>query len=276
MPELPEVETIRRDLERTLTGDHAVSIEVFDRRLMSRQEEERWKEILPGQAWQSFKRKGKYLWVELANQWRVGFHLRMTGQLLVEMASSPAVTGGGPMKPRLLIRFKSGRRLAFCDQRRFGEAWLFAPNEPWRSKNPLGPDALTELRLADFVQMVKKRTTRIHPLLMDQRLMSGVGNIYAQEALFKAAIRPTRPGCRVTKTEASRLFESLQETLQTAIAHRGSSSRNYRDTQGEEGSAQTLHSVYRKGGKPCPRCHGPLRAARVGGRGAVYCPQCQS
>jgi len=268
MPELPEVETIRRDLEEALMGDHAVSVDVFDRRLMSRPEEARWKQMLPGQAWQTFKRKGKYLWVELSNEWGVGFHLRMTGQLIVH-ASDPDAGA------RLLIRFASGKSLGFHDQRRFGEAWLLAPGESIHSTNRLGPDALTELRCNEFVRIVKQRTTRIHPLLMDQRLLSGVGNIYAQEALFKAALRPSRPGCRVTVQEATRLFATLQETLQTAIAHRGSSSRNYLDAHGEQGSAQTLHAVYRKGEKPCPRCQEPLRAARIGGRGAVFCPQCQ-
>jgi formamidopyrimidine-DNA glycosylase len=270
VPELPEVETIRRDLEKALTSDRAVSVDVFDRRLMNCCEESRWKEILPGQAWRRFERKGKYLWIELANQWRIEFHLRMTGQLIVR------AHGRAPLqKPRMLVRFASGKTLSFCDQRRFGEARLLNPEEASRSGNSLGPDALTELGRDEFVQIVKKRTTRIHPLLMDQHLLSGVGNIYAQEALFKAAIRPTRHACRVTKREASLLFETLQETLQTAIAHRGSSSRNYRDAYGEAGSAQTLLAVYRKGGQPCPRCRGPLRAARVGGRGAVFCPRCQ-
>ena len=110
---------------------------------------------------------------------------------------------------------------------------------------------------------------------MDQRLIAGIGNIYAQEALFKAAIRPTRAGNRVTLLEASRLYEKLQETLLTAITHRGSSNRNYLDANGEQGSAQTLHAVYRKGGKPCPICGTSLRSTRVGGRGSVFCPQCQ-
>ena len=268
MPELPEVETIRRDLEKTLQGDRAVSVDVFDRRLMSVQDESRWKDVLPGQPWTTFKRKGKYLWIELTNEWRVGFHLRMTGQLIVDSPREAA-------SARLFIRFASGRSLSFHDQRRFGEAWLLAPDQPWPSKNSLGPDALSELRLPDFVDIVKQRTTRIQPLLMDQHLLCGVGNIYAQEALFKAAIRPTRPGFRVTRQEASRLYETLQETLLTAITNRGSSSRNYRDASGEEGSAQKLHAVYRKGGEPCPRCRTPLRSVRVGGRGSVFCPQCQ-
>ena len=192
----------------------------------------------------------------------------MTGQLLVD--SAPVEKG-----PRLLITFASGKNLGFHDQRRFGEAWLLPPGKAYHSKYPLGPDALSELQRDDFVALVRKRTTRIHALLMDQKLLSGVGNIYAQEALFKAAIRPGRPGNRITKLEAARLYDVLQETLQTAIAYRGSSSRNYRDANGEEGSAQTLHAVYRKGGTPCPRCGIPLKASRVGGRGSVFCPQCQ-
>jgi len=268
MPELPEVETIRRDLEAALTGDSAVAFTVNDRRLMTRQMEERWSKEILGQPWKSFQRTGKYLSVELANQTRLVFHLRMTGQLIVH--AEPL-----PMKARLLICFAGGRALGFYDQRRFGEVWLLRPGEVWRSKNPLGPDALNEMKRDEFIRLVKSRTTRIQPLLMDQRALSGVGNIYAQEALFKAAIRPSRPAWRVTAKEASLLFEALRETLQTAISYRGSSSRNYRDANGEEGAAQTLHAVYRKGGKPCPRCQSILRAARVGGRGSVYCPQCQ-
>ena len=268
MPELPEVETIRRDLEASLTGDRAVAFEVFDRRLMSMKDVERWSKLIIGQSWKSFHRKGKYLWVELGNAWRLMFHLRMTGQLIVH-------TTPPSMKARMRFRFASGHRLGFYDQRRFGEVWLLRPEEAWRSRNPLGPDALTELTCAEFVRLVKSRTTRIQALLMDQQCLSGVGNIYAQEALFKAAIRPSRPGNRVTEKEASRLFETLQETLLTAIAYRGSSNRNYRDANGKEGSAQTLHAVYRKGGKPCPSCRGILRATRVGGRGSVFCPQCQ-
>ena len=287
MPELPEVETIRRDLEKALTGDTAAAVEVFDRRLMSWRDEMRWQKRVMGQSWDHFRRKGKYLWIELANQWRVAFHLRMTGQLLITDQKTlpspraapvplPSRRGeGGGEGCRMQIVFASQKVLSFCDQRRFGEVWLLGPTDAWHSKNPLGPDALTELRCDDFVRLVKGRATRIQPLLMNQQLLSGVGNIYAQESLFKAAIRPTRPGRRMSSVEASRLFSALQETLQTAIDHRGSSSRNYRDAHGEEGSAQTLHAVYRKGGQPCPRCQGILRATRVGGRGTVFCPQCQ-
>jgi formamidopyrimidine-DNA glycosylase len=280
MPELPEVETIRRDLEAALRGDHAVSFTVYDRRLMSRKVEEAVRHYVLGQIWKGFHRKGKYLSIELANGWGLVFHLRMTGQLLVLPHPNPLPVGEGARrpgeaKPRMVILFASGRTLGFYDQRRFGEVSLLRPGQIWREKNPLGPDALTELKRDQFVSLVKSRTTRIQPLLMDQRYLAGVGNIYAQEALFKAAIRPGRAGNRITEKEAGRLFETLQETLQTAISYRGSSSRNYRDASGAQGSAQTLHAVYRKGGQPCPQCGGILRATRVGGRGSVFCPRCQ-
>jgi formamidopyrimidine-DNA glycosylase len=298
MPELPEIETIRRDLEKTLAGDRALTIKVFDPRLMRRREAGQWEKSVIGQVWKGFQRKGKYLWVELANDWRVVFHMRMTGQLIVsphpafgrllpkgrrpraEYGVGPLPLGEGARragegKPRMLLQFASGRSLGLYDQRRFAEAWLLAPGKIWHNKHVLGPDALNELQRDQFVEIIKARTTRIQPLLMDQRLMSGIGNIYAQEALFKAAIRPTRPGNRVTKVEATLLYETLQETLQTAIENRGSSSRNYRDANGEQGFAQKLHAVYRKGGKPCPRCKAPLRSTRVGGRGSVFCAQCQ-
>jgi formamidopyrimidine-DNA glycosylase len=110
---------------------------------------------------------------------------------------------------------------------------------------------------------------------MDQRFLAGVGNIYAQEALFKAAIRPTRPGYRITRGEAAALYTALRETLLSAIEHRGSTRRDYRDAFGRSGSAQDLHAVYQRGGKPCLKCAGMLRETRVGGRGTVYCPACQ-
>jgi len=258
VPELPEVETIRRDLERTLVGRLLVDFEIYDTRLMNKIDQHRWRENALSQRWKSLERRGKYLIVGLAHNWRIVFHLRMTGQLVLNPAS-------GSVRPRMLLSFDDASTLAFVDQRRFGEVWLLSPEQSWPSKVPLGPDALDELNEKAFIELVKKRTTRIQPLLMDQRLISGIGNIYAQEALFKALIRPSRPGWKVTRNEAIRLFGALQETLQSAIEHRGSTSRNYRDAYGQTGFAQTLHAVYRKGGRPCPRCETPLTATRVGG-----------
>ncbi len=268
MPELPEVETIRRDLEMSLQGDTVTSVLVYDQRLLPPQEQDRWQRVVPGARCLGFDRKGKYLFVRLSNDYQIIFHLRMTGQLILQ---DPSID----KKARLLLCFGSGKHLGLYDQRRFAEAWLLAPGERWRSRRPLGPDALTELDFRHFSHLLKKRKTKIQPLLMDQQALAGVGNIYAQEALFKAAIRPTRASCRVTQAEGARLFDSLLETLEEAIEHRGSTSRNYMDAFGHPGSAQTRHLVYRKAGSSCPRCHAQLRGIRVGGRSSVYCPRCQ-
>lgn len=267
MPELPEVETIRRDLEAELLGERITRIECRDERFLPNQEAKRWNTTLSGQTVDSFGRKGKYLWLTASNGYRIYLHLRMTGQLII---------GQGEVTKALRFRFifESGKVLALYDQRRFAEGWLLAPHDVWRATNPLGPDALNELDLTHFRQMLK-RETKIQPLLLDQRHVAGIGNIYAQEALFKAAIRPTRPSRRISSQESDLLYKVLRETLETAIVHRGSSSRNYTDGKGAKGSAQRLHAVYRKDGEPCQRCRTILKAVQVGGRHSVYCPRCQ-
>jgi len=279
MPELPEVETIRKDLSRYLPGHAVVRLDVRDRRLLSLPEEERWRRTVCGQIWRAITRKGKYLVARLANDWELIFHLRMTGQLVLRTPSGIKRAGiiDKPLTRtyRMILEFEHGVGLAFYDQRRFGEVFLKGPLEGWPGKTVLGPDPLNGLSREHFIEMVKEKTTRIKPLLMDQHFLAGVGNIYAQEALFKAAIRPTRPGYRISKIEAGSLFQALRETLLSAIEHRGSTSRNYRDAFGQSGSAQGLHAVYLRGGKPCLKCQTPLRATKVGGRGTVYCPHCQ-
>lgn len=273
MPELPEIETIRRDLDGVLHGHHIVFLEICDRRLVSAEKEDFLYKTLAGQNWERFDRRGKYLTVRLANGWQLIFHLRMTGQLV--LIKNDKVSSSPTPQYRMRMDFDHGVSLALYDQRRFAEVFLVEPKQEWPSIQKLGPDPIHELSRDMFISMIRKRTTRIQPLLMDQHILAGVGNIYAQEALFRAAIRPSRPAHRVSKKEAERLYDALRETLITAIEHRGSSSRNYRDAFGQEGTAQRLHAVYRKGGEPCRRCHTPLRATRIGGRGTVFCPRCQ-
>ncbi len=279
MPELPEVETIRRDLQRALAGHAVTTLEVLDRRLLSAQEEERFRHILVGRVWRAINRKGKYLSIDLGEGWDIIFHLRMTGQLILSNQGERQRIGilNKPLGQthRMLLEFDHGLGLAFYDQRRFGEVFLKGPRDSWPGKTTLGPDPLNGLKQRRFVEMVKEKTTRIKPLLMDQRFLAGVGNIYAQEALFKAAIRPSRPARRLTRKESERLYDALRETLLGAIEHRGSTSRNYRDALGQSGTAQQLHTVYQRGGQPCLRCQGTLKATRLGGRGTVYCPKCQ-
>jgi formamidopyrimidine-DNA glycosylase len=268
MPELPEIETIRRGLERELKGQCISAITVQDRRLLSKAAEAQWQDRLPGRSLQSFRRKGKYLDILLSDGWRIAFHMRMTGQLIIHNQSEQHL--------RLRITFHEGSQLDLVDQRRFAEVWLLSPTDPWPSRQPLGPDALEEATAAMFVAALRQKHSPVQSALLDQRLMAGVGNIYAQEALFQAGIRPTRKGYRISRQEAERLFAQVQKTLWRAIETGGSTSRNYRNAYGDSGSAQDWHAVYQKEGKPCQRCKGVLKAVRVGGRGTVYCPECQS
>ena len=280
MPELPEVETIRRDLDHALRGHSITRLEVRDRLLLSVKEEKRFQRILFGREWQAINRKGKYLSIDLGANWEMIIHLRMTGQLVLQNHGELSRTGmiHKPLGPtyRMYLEFEHGVGLAFYDQRRFGEVFLRGPQEKWPGKTTLGPDPLDGLSQESFVDRVKEKTTRIKPLLMDQRFLAGIGNIYAQEALFKASIRPSRPARRMTRQEAERLYEAIQDTLLMAIKHRGSTRRNYRDALGQAGSAQNLHAVYQRGGQPCLICKTILKATRLGGRGTVFCPRCQN
>jgi len=269
MPELPEVETIRRGLEKELKDAVIARFEVRDPRLLSSAIAKKWQRRLTGKTLKSFQRFGKYLEIVLSGGDRLIVHLRMTGQLLVQSTTKP------PMVWRMRVQFTDHRTLFFVDQRRFGEIWLLGPKETGPAKQPLGPDAL-DVSLKIFQTQVRLKKGPIQAVLLDQSVLAGIGNIYAQEALFKAGIRPSRKIPRLTLQEITALHKALNVTLHAAIQARGSSSRNYRDIYGEEGSAQTAHAVYRKTGCPCTRCKTPLRGTRVGGRGTVYCPTCQS
>ncbi len=269
MPELPEVETIRRDIDPALRGRRITKFEIFDRRLICAREEKKWQERLKGQVWQELIRRGKYLLATLSNGWRIVIHLRMTGQLVLG-------AGEGFGRHRMRLSFEGNQTLSFYDQRRFGEMRLLAPGETQFSATPLGPDALEEWSLAGFTHLIKTKTTRIHAVLLDQRVVAGIGNIYAQEALFKAGIRPSKPAERLTRDQSARLFNAVQDVLRQALLYRGTSSRNYRDAQGQLGQAQLYHAVYQRSGKPCLRCGQNLKALRLAGRGTVYCSACQS
>jgi formamidopyrimidine-DNA glycosylase len=269
MPELPEVETIRRGLAQELKKAVIERFEVRDPRLLKPATVTAWQRRMAGRHLTAFQRHGKYLEIVLDSKDRFFVHLRMTGQLLICTAANV------PTLWRMRLQFIGGRSLYFVDQRRFGEVWLLGPQDPGPSRHPLGPDAL-DLSLLTFKTALKQKKSPIQAVLLDQGVLAGVGNIYAQEALFLSRIRPARKTDRLTMAEITALHDALQKTLHAAIAARGSSSRNYRDVHGQEGLAQMAHAVYRKTGRPCTRCKTLLRGARVGGRGTVYCPKCQS
>lgn len=283
MPELPEVETIRRSLEAVLPGIEIAELGLFRPEVVAWPGMEEFTGFFPGKVWGRPGRRGKYLLLEVADRVLV-VSLRMTGQLV--FLPGPAGDGGDglwahglPPHTHILWCLAGGARLRFTDQRRFGRVYL-VPRERVEELTPvgkLGPEPLdpdfTPQRLG---QILAGRHRPVKALLLDQSLVAGIGNIYADEILFAAGISPLRSAAEVGPEETVRLHWAAREILDEAIARRGTTVRNYQDGHGQAGGFQECLAVYGRGGEPCRRCGGPLRHLRLGGRGTCYCPCCQT
>ncbi|HUY97846.1 MAG TPA: bifunctional DNA-formamidopyrimidine glycosylase/DNA-(apurinic or apyrimidinic site) lyase [Verrucomicrobiae bacterium] len=278
MPELPEVETIVRDLRPRLRGEQVVHVRLGHPSLIRYPGPTAFADGLTGATTGGLRRRGKFILLELRGPRLVTgavlvVHLGMSGSLCV-------VEAGVAERPHthLALRLRGGGELRFVDPRRFGRLLLGAPDElvrlgrlPTLGPEPLGPG------LPDaWWQAALRRSHRpVKALLLDQRVVAGCGNIYADEACFRAGIRPQRRADRCTRAEASALGRALEAVLWTAIANRGSSIASYRDGLGARGSAQRALAVYGRAGQPCSRCQAPLRGTVVAQRTTVYCRSCQ-
>lgn len=270
MPELPEVEVLRRDLEAEVVGAHVVSAVVTGSRTVRRQDPEALVTRLAGARLTAAGRVGKYLLVGLdGGSDTLVVHLRMSGQLILT----------GPGEPRAahthaVIRLSDGRELRFVDPRTFGE--LFVSREP---PGPMGADPFDpRWRPADLAGVVAGRQARLKALLMDQRRLAGLGNIYSDEALFAAGLRFDRPAGSLGRREVARLHGAIVDTLAAAVAHRGSTlgDGGYVDLHGRPGAHQAHHRVYAREGRPCLRCGRAVVRLRLGNRSTFLCPACQS
>jgi len=268
MPELPEVETVRRRLEPALTGRRIVALTVADA-TVSAQTGAELRHLALGRDVARLRRRGKYLIVDLEEGILV-VHLRMTGQLLFERPPTPR-------RPRFTIEFDDGSFLHFCDVRRFGRLWALrdeAELEHFFAElgvEPLSPGFST----ARLRALLDGRRAPLKAFLLDQRRIAGVGNIYADEALFRAGLHPLRPAGSVGPRGAGRLREALVETLELGIAQAGTSVDSFVDPEGASGSFQEILNVYQRTGEPCRRCGTPIQRVVVGGRGTHFCPRCQ-
>jgi formamidopyrimidine-DNA glycosylase len=254
LPELPEAETIARSLRPHLTGRKILDVRFYTQRVSKFPPE-----TILGRTIAGVRRHGKQVLLEL-DEGLVVFKLGMTGALLV--ASDP-----GPYTRALFVLDRG--RLCFNDIRQFGSIEILA-----EGMESTVPDAL-EMRGEDFVERLRSHDTEVKRLLMDQSILKGLGNIYADEALFRARINPKAKTRRLSKRRGLRLYKAIVELLSLAIEHRGSSISNYVDAAGQRGAFQQLHQVYGKGGRPCPACATPIRRIVLGGRSTHYCPQCQ-
>lgn len=268
MPELPEVQTIVNDLAKMMRGKNIAEVVTLTKSI--------WRYNIPkkttmaGTAVNKITRRGKYILITLSNGGTLIIHLGMTGRL------NGFDTGMEPEKhTHLLIKFDDFD-VHFNDIRRFGFV-DYAPNGKLRDisyLNKLGPDPF-ELDEKQFVEIIKSRKRIIKPLLMDQEVISGLGNIYSDEALFKAGIKPLSNSLRIRKIRIAKLYNAVIEVLDDAINARGSSISDYVDGSGTKGNYQNYHSVYGKEGQPCPKCGAKIKRIVLGGRSAHFCPRCQ-
>jgi formamidopyrimidine-DNA glycosylase len=257
MPELPEVETVRRTLEPHVMGGRIVAAAfLFPRAAQGKPDE--MSARLRGRRIVRLRRSGKRLLFDL-DHGVIECHLRMTGKLLWNAAAGQYA--------RAVLTLDRGT-LVFDDVRQFG--YLI-----WRESDPpLGPDVL-ELDASEFKKLLRARRGAIKPLLLNQAVIGGVGNIYADESLFRAGIHPLTACARIGPKRAALLFDSIVAILSDSILAGGSSISNYRDAEGRAGSFQNAHQVYGRAGEPCPRCGRPIVRIVVGQRGTHYCPGCQ-
>lgn len=267
------METIRRQLEPEVSGRKIVSVRVIDPLITEPALPARLTRQLEGRKITGVNRRGKYLRFDLDNGDTLVLHLRMTGILT---RAVPPLTAEEQKYLRLVIELDDGAQLIFRDSRRFGKALLLTPADSADYWNKMGLEPLERsFNTAKLSALMKGRARPIKPALMDQHLIAGIGNIYADEALFEAGIHPERPAGDVSGKEMEALAKSIKSTLRRAIRLEGSSIDSYRDTRGNRGRFQDTFRVHRRAGEPCPRCGKTIEKIKVGGRGTYLCPRCQ-
>lgn len=277
MPELPEVETVRRDLAREVVGRAVKAVAVTGTRSVRRQQKDVFVERLVGRTITGTVRRGKYLALVLDDgSWLVA-HLRMSGQLL--LADDPEQPQ--PKHTHVTITFASGDQLRFVDPRTFGEMFVMQPDELATGApeiGALGFDPVESLvSWLEFGRLLLGRNQALKALLMDQKAVAGLGNIYSDEILHAAGLRYDHVSSRLTPQEVRRLYRSMVEVISEAIKARGSSlaDQQYVDLRGAPGSYQMQHQVYAREGQACPRCRGTIERAKFQQRSTFYCPHCQ-
>ena len=272
MPELPEVETVVRDLRRAgLAGRRILNARVFWPRTIAAPAAARFPRAIRGLEIRALARRAKFVVLTLSGGWTLLIHLRMSGHLDV----LPPKTR--PRRhDRVILTLDNGRQLHFEDTRKFGRIWLV--REPAQVLGKLGPEPL-ELAAADFRRGLAARARRLKPLLLDQTFLAGVGNIYSDEALWAAQLHPRRRSDTLTAAQAAELLAAIQDVLRRGIRNLGTTlgdgKTHFVLPRGERGRNQEQLNAYGQTGAPCPRCGTPIRRILVGQRSTHLCPACQ-
>ena len=274
MPELPEVETVRARLEPKLVGRRIERVDIFDSRLTRPDDPAGVAAELEGERVAALDRRGKYLIVRFESGRVLLIHLRMTGQLLHGNGGPPATED---VHRRAVVRLDDGSDVIYRDVRRFG-TWQLIEEEdlqPYLAQR-IGREPLvrsfTSKRLAEALE---GRRAPLKSALLDQRRLAGVGNIYADEALWRARLHPLRVAGDLDEAEVAALHRGIRAALKAGIARQGATLSNYRTPDGSKGRMQEEFKVYGREGEPCERCGTPIEKIRAAGRGTWYCPSCQ-
>lgn len=275
MPELPEVETVRRQLAPAMEGRRLDELEVLDPRWCNPAHPDEVADAVRGRTVESVERRGKYLIAALEDEVALVMHLRMTGALLLVPEAEDL-----PERPHLRVRMtlSSTERVLFCDPRRFGTGVVLlghaALGEYFAARlgvEPLSPAFTTEA----LRELAAGRRAPVKAFLLSQERIAGVGNIYADEALFRARIHPLRPVGTLKRPQLAALRDAVVQSLEAGIDARGATIDDFRHADGARGSYQDRFLVHTREGEPCPRCATPIRKLRAAGRGTYVCPRCQ-
>ncbi len=271
MPELPEVETIAAGLRRVLPGRTITGVVILGAHLCPSRESKTHLENLPGRRIQAIRRRGKLLLLELNDNGTLAVHLRMTGRIGL-MPAGRAPEG----HVHLLLDLDDRTTMFFQDQRKFGTCRFFGAQEleAWPFYARLGPEPL-EISAEQFIARARPKKSRIKALLLDQQFLAGIGNIYADESLFRAGIHPAAAARTLSSARLRKLHAALRDVLTEAIAAGGSSIRDYRTAAGLVGAFQNTFQVYGRKDLPCIRCGRLMQSAKVAGRTSTFCPFCQ-
>lgn len=285
MPELPEVETIATDLNRQLVGKSITAIELIDKSKVLKTPLSEFKKRLSGARIKRIYRRAKMLVIE-SSSGLIVFHLKMTGQLIY-ISKKLVIAGGHPIAStgvsvpnkftRLVFSLNNGGKLYFNDPRKFGWIKFMTPEEFRSVDEGVGIEPLSDTFTLEFFKNMLSRRSKapIKAVLLDQKKLSGLGNIYVDETLFLARVRPDRRIASLTTPEIKAIFQAIPKILSHAVRERGTTFRNFTDPDGLKGNFVSFLKVYGRKGKPCARCGRSLTKSRVAGRGTHYCAHCQ-
>jgi formamidopyrimidine-DNA glycosylase len=284
MPELPEVETIKNDLKKAILSKKIASVEVGKKKIVKSSFSESIR-TLKGNAFKDIERVGKLMIFHLKSGQYLFIHLKMTGQLIY-CATKGCIAGGHEipgMDDKLpnkythaTFNFVDLSSLYFNDMRQFGYLKVVDEDELNKIKSEYGVEPLSKnFTLESFKEILSSKKISIKVVLMNQSLISGIGNLYADEILFRAGIRSDRNVNTLNKEEIKKIFGAVKPTLKKAIEHRGTTFSDYVDSKGRKGNFTKFLKVYRREGEKCYKCGGIIKKIKIGGRGTRYCPKCQ-